>query len=61
MCVICSLFYLMYGKLLKTGGYGYGRFRGDNVAYLKQSFSMIEKMCRLEKPNSRLQKHITIK
>lgn len=39
----CTTFtvYLMYGKLLKAGGYGYRRFHGDNVAYLKQSFSMI--------------------
>ena len=32
--------YLMYGKLLKAGGYPYKKFHGDNVAYLKQSIYM---------------------
>lgn len=36
--------YLMYGKLLKVGGYSFGRFHDDNFAYLEQSFRMIEKM-----------------
>ena len=36
--------YLMYGKLLKAGGYNYKKFRKDNFAYLDQSFAMIEKM-----------------
>lgn len=36
--------YLMYGKLLKAGGYNYKKFRTDNFAYLKQSFEMIDKM-----------------
>ena len=36
--------YLMYGKLLKAGGYNYRKFHGDNVAYLKQSFKMVSIM-----------------
>ena len=36
--------YLMYGKLLKAGGYNYRKFHGDNVAYLKQSFRMVSIM-----------------
>ena len=38
--------YLMYGKLLKAGGYNYRKFHGDNVAYLKQSFKMVSIMRR---------------
>ena len=36
--------YLMYGKLLKAGGYKYSKFHGDNVAYLKQSVQMADEM-----------------
>ena len=35
---------MMYGNLLKAGGYNYKKFRGDNFAYLNQSFEMIDKM-----------------
>ena len=38
--------YMMYGKLLKAGGYDYKKFHGDNVAYLKQSFRMVSAMHR---------------
>jgi hypothetical protein len=38
--------YIMYGKLLKAGGYKYSRFHGDNVTYLKQSVSMAADMIR---------------
>ncbi|MBO4460537.1 MAG: hypothetical protein J5778_07770 [Clostridiales bacterium] len=36
--------YLMYGKLLRAGGYNYRKFRGDNFAYLNQSILMAAKM-----------------
>lgn len=36
--------YMMYGKLLKAGGYNYKKFHGDNIAYLKQSFKMTRYM-----------------
>ena len=36
--------YLMYGKLLKAGGYKYSKFHEDNVAYLKQSVQMADEM-----------------
>ena len=36
--------YMMYGKLLKAGGYNYKKFHSENVGYLKQSFKMVSYM-----------------
>ena len=42
--------YLMYGKLLKAGGYKYRKFHKENFGYLKQSLNMAANMCKKQSP-----------